>query len=60
MTAFSVGIFFLYGNLLGHGQVVDFYFLMDELSSQGSAEVFALRFLCHVLFRAENVSDFEA
>lgn len=58
MTPFTVGIFSLYGNLLRHGQVVDFYFLIDELSSQGSAEVFALRFLCHVLCRAENVTVF--
>lgn len=58
MTPFTAGIFSLYENLLGHGQVVDFYFLMDELNSQGSAEVFALKFSCHVLFRAENVTVF--
>lgn len=58
MTPFTVGIFSLYENLLGYDQVVDFYFLMDELNSKGSAEVFALRVLCHELFRAEQRDSF--
>lgn len=48
----------MYKNLLGNGQVFDFYFLMDELNRQGSAEVFALKFLCYVLCRAANVTVF--
>lgn len=58
MTPFTVGIFSLYENLLGRGQVVDFYFLTDVLNIQGSAEVFALRFLCQVTLQGRRCDSF--